>query len=873
MPKLMVLDGHSIANRAFYGVRSLNAPDGTPTNAVFGFINILERLIKAQSPDGVAVVFDVHAPTFRHQRCDYYKATRHPMPEELHVQIPLIQETLEAMGIRHYELPGYEADDLMGAFGRICRDNGWDCRLVTGDRDNLQLIDDTVHVLYVKNSDTVEYGAEEFRAEYGFEPKRLIDLKALMGDSSDNIHGVAGIGQKTAMDLVQRFGTIDDIYSDLDGLDVKDGVRKKLAAGEDAARESYWLATIDVNAPLEASLTDTLWRRGDSWDKPRLASLLRRLGFVRFLDLWRLRDVQEPETAAGPAAEFTGECVSRVIADENGLGEALSAMTGTQNVAVSDDLAFVVFENDGTAYVIAREGYSGDYGAALGRLFGPGVKKAGHNIKNIIRSLLDLNVRCGGWEFDTALAGYLLDSTAGSYDVPRLCQKYCGFMPPEISADLPGQARTVGRLTTEAAAVACLRDAMAPKLTELGMDDLYYNTELPLCRVLASMEKAGFLVNRDALKRFGEALGTSIEALQERIWFQAGQEFNINSPKQLGEILFEKMMLPAGKKTKTGWSTSADVLENLRGRDPIIQDILDFRELTKLKSTYADGLLKVIDEDGRIRTSFQMTVTATGRLSSTEPNLQNIPVRRDLGGEIRKMFTAGPGNVLVDADYSQIELRLLSHISGDEAMRRAFIDGEDIHAVTASQVFDVPLSSVTGAMRSRAKAVNFGIVYGISAFSLARDIDVSNKEAQAYIDTYFRKYSGVKNYMEKVIADARETGYVSSVYGRRRYLPELKSSNFNTRSFGERVARNMPIQGTAADIMKIAMVRCFDALEKEAPEAVLLLQVHDELIVECPEEKAEQVAAILTREMEGAARLSVPLTANAKWGKSWYDAK
>ena len=503
--------------------------------------------------------------------------------------------------------------------------------------------------------------------------------------------------------------------------------------------------------------------------------------------------------------------------------------------------------------------------------------KAGHNVKDIQRRLLDMDIKSGNWVFDTALAAYLLDATATGYDLERLCPKYCGFTLTRAESDgqmslLDADAGLLTEFLQNAAAVACLEEALRPKLTENGMDQLYYEIELPLCPVLASMERAGFLVDRDALYAFGQSLTERITALQDSIWARAGGEFNINSPKQLGEVLFDRLKLPAGKKTKTGWSTNADVLDRLRDKDPIVGEVLEYRELTKLKSTYTDGLLKVVGPDGRIHTTFQMTVTDTGRLSSRDPNLQNIPVRRELGALIRRMFIAAQGKVLVDADYSQIELRLLAHISGDETMIGAFLSGEDIHAVTASQVLGVPLGEVTHAQRSSAKAVNFGIIYGQSGFSLAQDLGIPVKEAQAYIDAYLNHYHGVREYMARAIREGKERGYVETLFRRRRYLPELTSSNFNLRSFGERVARNMPIQGTAADVMKLAMIRVYDRLARELPEAKLLLQVHDELIVECPEAQAEQAAAILKEEMENAVRYTVPLTADTGVGKSWADA-
>ena len=872
--KLMILDGNSIVNRAFYGIRMLNAPDGTPTNGVYGFLAILQRLLELESPDGVCVTFDVHAPTFRHEMSEAYKAQRKPMPEELRVQMPILKDVLDAMGIRRYELAGWEADDLLGTFARICEEIGWDCRLVTGDKDSFQLITDATHVVHIKSrmgqTETIEYDPARFREEYGFEPIKMIDLKSLMGDSSDNIPGVPGIGEKTALDLLHRFGSLDGVYENLDDPAVKPGQRKKLQEGEASARESFVLATIRRDAPIDFRPEETLWQltpNGATYE------LFKRLGFGRFIEKWGLKpDAPEQEQI------FECECTSAPVTNAGEMDAAIAALGGkTAYIWCGSDLDYVTFQAEENAWVLDKQSYSDDYNSALCKLFGAAVPKAGHDIKDIQRRLMERGIESGNWVFDSALAAYLLDATASSYELERLCPKYCGFslMDAEDDGQMSLLDEDVNRLAEclqKAASVACLEEVFRPKLAECGIERLYYDIELPLCSVLAEMETNGFLVDRQALYDFGQSLTDRIAALQASIWERAGGEFNINSPKQLGEVLFERLALPAGKKTKTGWSTNADILEKLRPKHPIVGEILEYRELTKLKSTYADGLLKTIADDGRIHTTFQMTVTDTGRLSSREPNLQNIPVRRELGAGIRRMFVAGPGNVLVDADYSQIELRLLAHISQDETMINAFLSGEDIHAVTASQVFGIPLAEVTHAQRSQAKAVNFGIVYGISAFSLAQDIGVFQNEAKSYIDTYMAKYHGVREYMAQAIELGREQGYVSTLFGRRRYLPELTSSNFNLRSFGERVARNMPIQGTAADVMKLAMIRVHDRLRRELPDAKLLLQVHDELIVECPAAQADDAARILKEEMENAVHYSVPLTADTGIGKSWADA-
>ena len=850
--KLMILDGNSIVNRAYYGVRPLNAPDGTPTNAIYGFVAILQRLLEEQQPQAVCVSFDLKAPTFRHQQYEAYKAQRKGMPEELAAQMPILKEVLDAMGIRRYELEGFEADDILGTAAAICEKSGWDCVIVTGDKDSLQLITDTTSVCNVKTrmgqTETVLYTPERFQEEYGFAPPLMVDLKALMGDSSDNIPGVPGVGEKTAMDLVQRYGEIKNIYENLDSLEIKEGVRKKLAQGRESAEMSYWLATIIRDVPLDFKPEDNLWDKNYTG---ALYGIFKRLGFNKFIEKWGLT-----ENGEAAISEEQSHLPRRELSSTEEIDALIEATNAAEQIAVYplEGLDRIEVCDGKTVYDAAWNRCGEGYDRLLSVVFSPEIKKTGHNVKDLMGLLLKEGLSTEGFVFDTALAAYLLDATESDYALERISVRYTG-------------AEAAG-----AEAVFKLAPVLDTKLRELGMDGLYYQAELPLCAVLAEMEAAGFFVDRKALYDFGESLNAGIAQLQQSIWNHAGHEFNINSPKQLGSVLFDELLLPYGKKTKTGWSTNADVLEKLQGKHHIVDEVLEYRMLTKLKSTYADGLLKVISEDGRIHTNFQMTVTATGRLSSTEPNLQNIPVRKKLGAQIRNMFVAAPGMMLVDADYSQIELRLLAHISGDETMKEAFLSGEDFHTVTASNVFGVPVSEVTPVLRSRAKAVNFGIVYGISAFSLAQDIGVYPNEAKAYIDAYLEKYHGVRDYMKQIVETAKAQGYVSTVYGRRRYLPELKSANFNMRSFGERVALNMPVQGTAADIIKLAMVNVHRRLKAEGLKARLILQVHDELIVECPGEEAEQVRQILTEEMENAARLSVPLLAEAHIGHSWAEA-
>ena len=850
--RLMILDGNSIVNRAFYGVRPLTAPDGTPTNAVYGFLSIFQRIYDDIKPDAVAVSFDMKAPTFRHRACGTYKATRKPMPEELAVQMPLLKETLDAMGIRRYELEGYEADDILGTAARICEERGWECSIVTGDKDSLQLISDKTTVCNVKTArgqtETIMYTPERFHEEYGFEPKLMVDLKALMGDSSDNIPGVPGIGEKTALDLIRRFGSVEEIFKALPALDVKEGVRKKLEAGEASARESYWLATILREVPIELDPQDDVWNKDYTG---ALYALFKRLGFNKFIEKWGIKESED----AAPAAEAERELSRITLSDPQETAALIEKLRAAEYVAVCslDKLNSIELCDGAAVYDAIWSACGESYNELLQAVFSPELKKIGCNVKDMLRLLMDEGLSTEGFVFDAALAAYLLDATDSDYSLERVSQRYLG---------------TEGH---GAQAVYELYPVLHAKLKELGMDKLYNEAELPLCQVLAEMEHTGFYLDRRALYDFGESLNAGIDRLQQNIWEYAGREFNINSPKQLGEVLFNELHLPNGKKTKTGYSTNADVLERLKG-EPIVDAVLEYRMLTKLKSTYADGLLKVISADGRIHTNFQMTVTATGRLSSTEPNLQNIPVRKKLGAQIRNMFVAAPGMCLVDADYSQIELRILAHISGDETMREAFLSGEDFHTVTASNVFNIPVDEVTPTLRSRAKAVNFGIVYGISAFSLAQDIGVYQSEAKAYMDAYLAKYHGVREYMSAIVDKAKAEGYVATMYGRRRYLPELKSSNFNTRAFGERVALNMPIQGTAADIIKLAMVAVYRRLKSEGLSARLVLQVHDELIVECPEAEGERVKTILSEEMEHAAALTVPLTVDAHIGQSWAEA-
>ena len=885
--KLMVIDGNSIINRAFYGIRMLTTRDGTPTNAVYGFLTILQKLVGEESPDALCVCFDRKAPTFRHLAYEGYKAQRKGMPDELAAQLPILKDVLAAMNIPRYEMDGWEADDLMGTISVKDTAAGWETVIVTGDKDSLQLITDTARVKLVttRMGQTTEKDMtpETFREAYGFDPIHIIDLKALMGDASDNIPGVKGIGEKTAMDLIQRYGSVAAIYAALDAVGAKPAVLKKLKEGEDQAKMSYDLATIRTDAPLEFSPGDALRRDPD---QRALYDLFLKLEFNKLIDKMGLK---APQGEAVQAEELvTGTCTSEVVTDPARAEELLNIWRKQDSVDVLalPDLEVVAVEHwetetDSHAAVLMASKLEG-YNDTLKALFAGNIKKNTHDVKTLLSRLLSEGIQGDGFVFDTAIAAYLLAPTDGSYDLEKLSVTYFNhetakaketYLAPDAFSPLGDEAAVLGALLSHCALIGALKEAMAPRLTELGMDKLFYEVELPLCPVLSEMEHAGVLVDRQALTAFGAMLEERIKADEAIIYELAGEEFNINSTQQFGKILFEKLGLPPVKKTKSGWSTSAEVLEKLRGKHPVVEAVLDYRQLAKLKSTYVDGLTKVIAADGRIHTSFQNTVTATGRLSSTEPNLQNIPVRTELGAELRKMFVSPKGWQLVDADYSQIELRLLACISGDEAMQAAFRSGEDIHTVTASQVFGVPAESVTHEMRRRAKAVNFGIVYGISDFSLSQDIGVTRAEAREYMDKYFETYHGVRDYMKEVVEQAKENGYVSTILGRRRWLPELKSSNFNLRAFGERVALNMPIQGTAADLIKLAMIKVRDRLRAEGLEARLILQVHDELIVECPDGEVEQVKALLTQEMEGVMDLPVPMRADSAAGRSWAEAK
>ena len=841
--KLLILDGNSVINRAFYGVKPLTTREGLFTNAIYGFLNILEKNEKEEMPDAVCVAFDLHGPTFRHEKYDGYKATRHGMPDELKQQMPLMKQVLRAMNIPIYECQGWEADDVVGTVGRVCSANGWECVIVTGDRDSLQLIDENVHVKLVISrpgqTTATLYDKALFCEEYGFDPIHMVDLKALMGDSSDNIPGVAGVGPKTATELLLKFGTLDGVYENLDDPTIRPKLREKLEAGKGSAYLSYDLATIRKNAPIDFTPMDAIIQ---PYNRSELYKLFVQLEFVKLIDKYGLRGAEVENVKPVASFEKLPQCTE------------LPEKCQKYALYIAPDGSIGLAWERGVCTVTPMEA-----------MFVSGLLADGccvcHDAKGLHHQLDMLGLPFGKVIFDTALAAYDLNPSQSDYPVSKLATNYLGITVDDNDASACAEA------------VWHLVPVLEAALEKDGMNELYEEIELPLCDVLYRMEKTGIAIDKNQLSQFGTMLSVRIADCEQLIFGYSGEPFNINSTKQLGELLFEKLGLPPITKTKTGYSTNAEVLEKLRDKHPIIPAIMDYRMLTKLNSTYAEGLLKVIDEDGRIRTTFQNMVTATGRLSSTDPNLQNIPVRNDLGAEIRKMFIPRPGCVLVDADYSQIELRVLAHIAEDSVMQEAFISGTDIHTATAAQVFDVAPAEVTSLQRRHAKAVNFGIVYGISEFSLSEDIGVSRYEAKRYIDSYLENYKGVHAFMKNVVEDARNSGYTTTLYGRRRYIPELKNSNYNLRQAGERIALNAPIQGTAADIMKLAMLRVDAALREKYPEAQLLLQVHDELIVECPEEMASEVAALVSREMESVADLNVPLIAEAKWGKSWFEAK
>ncbi len=845
---ILVVDGNSILNRAFYGIRPLTTKDGQPTNAIYGFLTMLEKIKSDTNPDRVAIAFDLKEPTFRHKTYDGYKANRKGMPDELAAQLEPLKTLLSLLGYTLVTCAGYEADDILGTLSTVADKAGYKCYIATGDRDSLQLVTDNVTVDLASNKANIMYTPAKIMEDYGVTPKQLIDIKAIQGDTSDCIPGVAGIGPKGAGDLIQRFNNLDYIYENIDTIDIKDGIRNKLIASKDNAYLSRMLGEICCDAPID---TDFDNYKVTLTDPDAAARFMGKLELFSLIDKMNLRDVTP-------------------VADTVEVKEQPNIKVESINNISTKELYFLYEFDDNNNLTLAIASKNKvcvlSNPLEINRLFADeNISKYTFNSKPLF-AYADKN----GFEFkslkaDLLLSAYLLQPSASAYSVSNQCIAYNLKMPTLDNSDK--------ELYANAYVLPQLVELLDKDIKEKEMDRLLYEVEIPLANVLAKMENTGFSVDKKGIEDYGEVIGAQLVNIEQEIYNQVGYTFNINSPKQLGIALFEDMGLPCKKKTKSGYSTNADVLESLRYDYPVVEMVLNYRTLAKLKSTYCDGLLKVIGEDGRIHSNFNQTETRTGRISSTEPNLQNIPVRTELGRELRKFFVAKEGYVLVDADYSQIELRVLASISQDENMIKAFMDNDDIHTITASQVFNMPLDMVTPVMRSRAKAVNFGIVYGIGAFSLAKDIGVTNKEASNYIKSYLSHYSGVDAYMKSVVEKAKDTGYVVTEFGRRRYLPELTTGNHMTRAFGERVARNMPIQGTAADIIKIAMINVDNRMKQENLQARLVLQVHDELIVEAPFDESLRVAMILQEEMEKAVKLRVPLVAEASMGTTWYDAK
>lgn len=831
--KILLIDGNSIMNRAFYGIRLLSNKNGLFTNALTGFMNIYLKLIKEENPDCVCAAFDLHAPTFRHKLYSEYKGTRHGMPEELQMQMPIIKELLTALGVKVVEKEGFEADDIIGTLSRAAAEQNCECVIMTGDRDSFQLINDKVTVRLATNKEDIFYTPAAIMEKYGVTPLEMLEVKTLMGDASDNIPGVAGIGEKTALSLIQKYHSVKKIYSDINALEVSAGVKKRLENGKESAELSRVLAQIELHAPIEDDIS--AYRIGSG--EPALAaailanaemnSIMKKLGLDKI----------------APAE----------LDDENAVKQSAKPKTSSGSAPVPDKAEFdenavdIIFEEDIPAAY--RKGIPTECTKALLESAEP---KHTDNAKALYKWCLERGIALENVTFDAALAAYLLNVNANDYSLPRLCGEYGAPHSPE---GFPTLCKT-----------------LFEKVCEQGMLKILREIEIPLAEVLSSMELDGIAIDKQALHEYGEALLPQIEQAEKNIWLLAGHEFNIGSPKQLSTVLFEELGLPAGKKRKTGYSTDADTLEALRGKHPIIDQIFEYRTLSKLYNTYVKGLESCIAEDGRMHTTFKQTETRTGRISSAEPNIQNIPVRKPIGRNFRRFFTAAEGKILADADYSQIELRVLASLANDRVMIDTFKENRDIHTETAASVFGTPKEWVDEDMRRKAKAVNFGIVYGIGAYSLAQDINSTQSEAKKYIEDYLTHFSGVKEYMANITQSAETDGYAVTLFGRRRFIPEILAANKVVKALGKRIAMNTPIQGTAADIIKIAMIKVYRRLKEELPEARLILQVHDELIVEAPTGLADRAAAILKEEMEQAVKLNVPLYVEAKCGKTWFDA-
>lgn len=864
MKKLLIIDSNSILNRAFYGIRYLSAKDGTPTNAVYGFLNILMKLAEEEKPDFICAAFDLKAPTFRHKMYSEYKAQRKPTPEALVAQMPVAKEILAAMNIKILQLEGYEADDIIGTVSKICDENGTECMIATGDKDDLQLASDKTKVILTVTksgvNETKLYDAAAVEERYNVTPAEFVDVKALMGDTSDNIPGVKGIGEKTAMSLIEKYKSIEYIYEHIDEIDVKGAMLEKLKTGKESAFLSKRLAEIDRNVPIDFSFEECEIKNKSLSENASdgLCEILKRLGLSSIIK--RLGLTEKKDNSFFDDIEITNQPFEINPGDEiamNFLFDGKKLIRAA--LARGNKVADLEANKENLAYLksIAEN---------------KDIKKVVFDVKNALvktRNLFEIE----SIVYDEAVAEYLINPAKSDYKLAFSAEEHLNVECREESGQLSLFEEEDNSFARETACIIPLKEITSAKMKADGREKLFYEIELPLSRVLADMQTDGIRIDKRQLEEFSKKISDGADKLTKEIYSLAGEEFNINSPKQLGIILFEKLGLKSGKKNKKGYSTSADILEELKDEHKIIPLVLEYRQLAKLKSTYCDGLSAVIEEDGRIHSNFAQTVTVTGRISSTEPNLQNIPVRTELGRELRKMFVAKEGHTLIDADYSQIELRVLAAISGDEKMISAFKNDEDIHTVTAASVFGVDVSEVTNEQRSSAKAVNFGIVYGIGEYSLSRDIHVSVREAKKYIESYLDKYSGAREYMERIKKQAAEDGYVKTLMNRIRYIPEIKSSNFNMRAFGERVALNTPIQGTAADIIKLAMVRVHKRLAGEGLSSRLILQVHDELIIEAPEDEKERASQILREEMENAVSLSVPLKVDLAMGKSWYDAK
>ncbi len=882
MKKLLIIDGNSIINRAFYAIRALANKQGMFTNGIYGFLNILFKNTEELNPDYIAVAFDLKAPTFRHKMYDKYKAQRKGMPEELKMQMPVMKEILSAMNIAVFEKEGYEADDIIGTVSRICDEADVECYILTGDKDDLQLASNKTKVLLtISRMGTTQTTIMDENAvfeKYGVTPAEFVDVKALMGDSSDNVPGVAGIGEKTAFSYIQKFKSIEQLYNNLDDDIIKPGARQKLIDGKEMALLSKQLCTIDRYVPMEFNLEST---KVKEYDNERLTTIFSNLEFNAFL-----KKIGGSHTASERKSDFK-------IARLDDCDSLLEKLKQTKDIIYkiyysgNAVYAFAFLLND-TVHYICSDLLNPD--TEIANTIKPffendNIQKVSCDIKSDMVLLCQYGIDIWSNYFDTGVGAYIINPAKSSYATSETAVEFLQYtiMSEDDLLGTGKSKKTYDMLETktfeqyikdEVCAISELKQYELKKIEQQNQLRLLHNIELPLVAVLADMEISGIKVDKNSLLEFNEMLSEKVKQLESNIYQLAGQQFNINSPKQLGVVLFEKLGLKAVKKTKTGYSTNSDVLEKLSGKHPIVDHIIEYRHIAKLKSTYADGLLNVINKTtGRIHSKFNQTVTVTGRISSTEPNLQNIPVRTELGREMRKMFVADEGKILVDADYSQIELRILAHMANDKKMTDAFTSGADIHTATAAEVFGVEKSEVTPLLRSRAKAVNFGIVYGMGDFSLSQDLHITKKEAKEYIDSYFEKYASVRAYLDSAIADAKQKGYVTTLFERRRYLPELSSNNFMIRSFGERAAMNTPIQGSAADIIKIAMVSVYNDLKKQKLPAKLILQVHDELIIEADKSCELQVQELLRTCMENAVKLRVPLVADTKSGKRWFDTK